>query len=157
MYTKSAGGRGNAAMPRGNGFGSAEQLVCDHIRRWILDGTRRADEEINQAEIANQLGVSRIPVRDALRRLESTGLLTIRPNRRAVVTSFTLADIYGIFEIRAALEGLAARHAVANLKSSDLIELESLAQLLLRVTDLETYLAKHDEFHDLIGLRSGIP
>ena len=49
-------------------FGTAEQWVCHHVRRWILEGTLGANEEINQQDVANRLGVSRSPVRDALRR-----------------------------------------------------------------------------------------
>lgn len=68
----------------------------------------RANEEINQQDLASRLGVSRSPVRDALRRLEGMGLVTIHPNQRAVVTSLTLDNMREIFEMRAALGGLAA-------------------------------------------------
>lgn len=138
-------------------FGNAEQWVCHHVRRWILEGVLRADEEINQQDLANRLGVSRSPVRDALRRLEGMGLVTINPNQRAVVTSLTLDNMREIFEMRAALEGLAARHAAPALSESDLIELESLAQVMLRLRELEPYLAKHEAFHDLIARRAGMP
>lgn len=147
-------------MPRisgGREFGSAEQWVCHNVRGWILEGVLRADEEINQQDLANRLGVSRSPVRDALRRLEGMGLVTINPNQRAVVTSLTLDNMREIFEMRAALEGVAALHAAENLSESDLIELESLAQIMLRLNELEAYLAKHEAFHDLVAERSGMP
>src|SRR5699024_8970332 len=136
---------------------SAEQWVSECVRQWIIDGTLKANEQISQTEIANRLGVSRIPVRDALRRLQSTGLVTIQPNRRAVVTSFTMDDMYEVFEIRAVLEGLAARHAVEHLSSSDMVELEAASQVMSRVSDLDTYLKKHELFHDFVALRSGMP
>lgn len=141
----------------GSEFGNAEQWVCHHVRRWILEGILKANEEINQQDIANRLGVSRSPVRDALRRLEGMGLVTINPNQRAVVTSLTLENMREIFEMRAALEALAALHATDSLRESDLIELESLAQMMLRLTELEAYLAKHEAFHDLIAERAGMP
>lgn len=141
----------------GGEFSSAEQWVCHHVRRWILEGVLRADEEINQQDVANRLGVSRSPVRDALRRLEGMGLVTINPNHRAVVTSLTLDNMREIFEMRAALEGVAALHAIESLSESDLIELESLAQIMLRLNELEAYLAKHEAFHDLVAKRSGMP
>lgn len=144
-------------ISRSGEFGNAEQWVCHHVRRWILEGMLRANEEINQQDLANRLGVSRSPVRDALRRLEGMGLVTINPNQRAVVTSLTLDNMREIFEMRAALEGLAARHAAPVLTESDLIELESLAQVMLRLSELEAYLAKHEAFHDLIGQRAGMP
>jgi DNA-binding GntR family transcriptional regulator len=96
-------------------------------------------------------------VRDALRRLEGMGLVTINPNQRAVVTSFTLDNMREIFEMRAALEGLAAYHAAPRLTPSDLIELESLAAVMARLPDLESYLHKHESFHDLVAMRSGMP
>jgi DNA-binding GntR family transcriptional regulator len=141
----------------GGEFGSAEQWVCHHVRRWILEGALTANEEINQQEVATRLGVSRSPVRDALRRLEGMGLVTINPNQRAVVTSFTLDNMREIFEMRAALEGLAAYHAAPRLTQSDLIELESLAAVMARLPDLESYLHKHESFHDLVAVRSGMP
>lgn len=144
-------------ITRSGAFGNAEQWVCHHVRRWILEGVLRADEEISQQDLANRLGVSRSPVRDALRRLEEMGLVTINPNQRAVVTSLTLDNMREIFEMRAALEGLAARHAAPALSESDLIELESLAQVMLRLRELEPYLAKHEAFHDLIAERAGMP
>ena len=144
-------------FPAGGEFGSAEQWVCHHVRRWIIDGTLSANEEINQQEVATRLGVSRSPVRDALRRLEGMGLVTINPNQRAVVTSFTLDNMREIFEMRAALEGLAAYHAARRLTQSDLIELESLAAVMARLPDLESYLHKHESFHDLVAMRSGMP
>ena len=144
-------------MNRSGEFGNAEQWVCHHVRRWILEGVLRANEEINQQDLADRLGVSRSPVRDALRRLEGMGLVTINPNQRAVVTSLTLDNMREIFEMRAALEGLAARHAAPALSESNLIELESLAQVMLRLSDLEAYLAKHEAFHDLIAQRAGMP
>lgn len=144
-------------MIRQADFGNAEQWVCQHVRQWILEGVLKSNEEVNQQELADRLGVSRSPVRDALRRLEGMGLVTINPNQRAVVTSFTLDGMYELFQMRAALEALAAHHAAANLSESDLIELEFLAEVMLRVPEVEAYLVKHEAFHDLIALRSGMP
>lgn len=156
MYTEI---QAHAVTPfsAGGEFGSAEQWVCHHVRRWILEGALSANEEINQQEVATRLGVSRSPVRDALRRLEGMGLVTINPNQRAVVTSFTLDNMREISEMRAALEGLAAYHAARRLTQSDLIDLESLAAVMARLPDLESYLHKHESFHDLVGMRSGMP
>ena len=145
------------AFAHSEDFGSAEQWVCHHVRRWILEGALSANEEINQQELATRLGVSRSPVRDALRRLEAMGLVTINPNQRAVVTSFTLDNMREIFEMRAALEGLAAYHAAPQLTESDLIELDSLAAMMLRLPDLESYLGKHEAFHDLVAARAAMP
>ena len=138
-------------------FRSVEELVFQHLRGAILSGALSAATPINQAEIAAKLQVSRIPVRDALRRLQSVGLVVILPNRRAVVPSFSIADIKEIFEMRALLEGLAARHAVEHLTAADFDELETLAEMMRRLSDLDGYTKRHDAFHDLIAQRSGLP
>ncbi len=138
-------------------FGNAEEWAYQNLRRWILDGDLAANEVVKQQELADRLGVSRSPVRDALRRLEGMGLITITPNQPAVVTSLNLGSMHEIFEMRAALEGLAARHATPAITESDLIELESLAQMLPRLKELEAYLAKHEAFHDLIAARAEMP
>lgn len=138
-------------------FRSAEELVYDHLRNAILGGAFPPNATINQEEIAKLLNVSRIPVRDALRRLHSVGLVNILPNKRTVVPSFTSHEIFEIFEMRAVLEGLAARYAVANLTETDFIDLSAMAKVMNTVADLDIYVARHEAFHDLIAHRAGLP
>ncbi|MGC1465316.1 MAG: GntR family transcriptional regulator [Pseudolabrys sp.] len=141
-------------MPLPHPYQSAEELAYDHLRAAILGGQFPPDSTINQEEIAQTLKVSRIPVRDALRRLHSVGLVKILPNRRTVVPSFTPHEIYEIFEMRAVLEGLAARYAVSNLTDSDFHDLAAMASVMRNVDDLDVYLERHEAFHDLIASRS---
>jgi DNA-binding GntR family transcriptional regulator len=138
-------------------YRSAEELVYDHLRNEILRGTFPPDATINQEEIAKRLNVSRIPVRDALRRLHSVGLVNILPNKRTVVPSFTSHEIFEIFEMRAVLEGLAARYAVANLTETDFIDLAAMAKIMSTVEDLDVYVARHEAFHDLVADRARLP
>lgn len=138
-------------------FRSAEDLVFQHLRNDILAGKIKAGTPINQAEVAATLNVSRIPVRDALQRLQSVGLLVILPNRRAIVPSFTMSDIGEMYEMRALLEGLIARHAVKNFTKGDIEELATLAEMMRRHSDLDAYTKRHEMFHELIGKRSGLP
>ena len=91
------------------GHFSARQEVSDFLRARILTGHFPAGHRLKTSEIAQLLGVSRMPVRDALQVLHSEGLVVLRPNRGAVVTSLTTNDIVDHFEMRAVLEGLAAR------------------------------------------------
>src|SRR5262245_56816198 len=93
---------------------SAQQEVSDFLRARILGGHFPAGHRLKTSEIAQLLGVSRMPVRDALQVLHSEGLVVLRPNRGAVVTSLTTEDIVDHFELRAVLEGLAARVACQN-------------------------------------------
>lgn len=136
---------------------SAADLAYSSLRREILTGRLAADTPINQIRFANELGISRVPVRDALQRLESEGLITVLPNRRAVVTKLTLNELREIFEIRAVLEGLCARRAFANITKDDMRELKAMVAAMLRAEDTDTYLVKHEAFHNLLAERSGMP
>jgi DNA-binding GntR family transcriptional regulator len=146
-----------SAMSLPGNYQSAEELVYDHLRRAILRGDFAPDAAINQEDVAQTLKVSRIPVRDALRRLHSIGLVRILPNKRTVVPSFTAPEILEIFEMRAVLEGLAARYAVPNLTETDFHDLADMAKVMRTVDDLDVYLERHEAFHDLIAGRAGLP
>jgi DNA-binding GntR family transcriptional regulator len=138
-------------------YRSAEELVYDHLRAAILAGEFLPNAVINQEDVARLLNVSRIPVRDALRRLHSVGLVNILPNKRAVVPSFTSHEIFEIFEMRAVLEGLAARYAVRNLTETDFRDLTAMAEIMSTVDDLDVYVVRHEAFHDLIAARAELP
>jgi DNA-binding GntR family transcriptional regulator len=144
-------------MPSPRPYRSAEELVYDHLRTEILRGKFPPDAVINQEEVARTLKVSRIPVRDALRRLHSVGLVNILPNKRTIVPSFTPHEIFEIFEMRAVLEGLAARYAVPKLSDSDFHDLAGMAKVMGSVDNLDVYLERHEAFHDLIADRAGMP
>jgi DNA-binding GntR family transcriptional regulator len=92
------------------GVSLAEQ-ARESIRRGILDGTLAPDERITIEQIAAELGVSRTPVREALKALESEGLIRLLPHRGAVVQPFAREDLHHRYSIRAMLEGYAAEVA----------------------------------------------
>src|SRR6187399_1679140 len=79
-------------------------MVASVLREAIITGHLRANEPLPQDEIAAQLRVSHIPVREALRQLESEGLVTYQPNRGATVSALTSEEIREIYEIRVILE-----------------------------------------------------
>lgn len=85
--------------------------VFHKIRDDILNGRYKENEELKEVQIGKELGVSRTPVREALRQLELEGLVQIIPNRGAFVTGIQAKDVHDIYEIRARLEGLCARWA----------------------------------------------
>jgi DNA-binding GntR family transcriptional regulator len=137
---------------------SAERLVYDYLRDRILRGEIPGGAPIRQQDIANELHLSRIPVRDALRHLSAEGLVQIESNRRVAVTSMTLNDVKEIFLMRAALESLAARAAVANLSGPDLARLTVLVDRMERVeAHPDEWVQIHDEFHRLICVQSLMP
>lgn len=98
---------------------TAEAAVTAELRRAIREGILVPGERLTQIEIANQLGVSRIPLRDALRRLEAESLVEIDGHRGARVTALDTDDIAEIYEMRIALEGICMRYAVSNLSEED--------------------------------------
>ena len=98
--------------------------VFQKIREDILNGIYKENDELRENTIGKELGVSRTPVREALRQLELEGLVTIIPNRGAYVTGISHKDIWDIYEIRSMLEGLCARWAVEHITDAQLDELE---------------------------------
>ena len=98
--------------------------VFHKLREDILAGTYKRDEELKEKTIGDELGVSRTPVREALRQLELEGLVTIVPNKGAYVVGISEEDIRDIYEIRARLEGLCARRAAEHITAEQIAELE---------------------------------
>ena len=98
---------------------SAEEAVTSALRDAILSGQLMPGERLAQAELARQLGVSRIPLRDALRRLGQEALVRIDGRRGAWVTALSKRDIAEIYELRIMLEGRCVRYAVQNLSDHE--------------------------------------
>jgi DNA-binding GntR family transcriptional regulator len=90
---------------------SLAQLVSGQIRGRILDGTLKPGERLVEDRLSAELGVSRVPVREALRGLSAEGLVTLLPRRGATVVEVTPQDVAELVEVRALLEGLNARLA----------------------------------------------
>ena len=139
-------------MRSGQAFpGTTQQLACQFLRTRILSGHYAGGDRINPTRIAEELGISRMPVREALRQLDAEGLVTIRPNRGAIVTVLTAADVRELFEIRAALEGMAGRLAVPCLSDDVLDDLDYRRVRMGRVRhDAREWLLRHDQFHDFL-------
>jgi DNA-binding GntR family transcriptional regulator len=85
--------------------------IVDAVREAILTGRYRPGERLVQDELAEGLGISRIPLREALRRLEGEGLVIISPNRGAIVRPLAPKDVVDLYDVRLALESLALRRA----------------------------------------------
>ncbi|NJK45661.1 MAG: GntR family transcriptional regulator [Pleurocapsa sp. SU_196_0] len=94
--------------------------VSSTLREAIVRGVLRAAQPLKADDIAAQLGVSHIPVREALRQLEAEGLVTIYPNRGAIVASLSEADILEIYDIRTTLETAALEHSLPHLSPATL-------------------------------------
>lgn len=102
--------------------------VVDYIRTKILTGEYGPEGRLVEEQIAGELGVSRTPVRQALTVVEAEGLLEIFPNRGAIVTSFSFDEVWDVYDLRAVLEGHAARRAAARIGEVEIQKLRDLAQ-----------------------------
>ncbi len=105
----------------------AGDLAYTTLRSGILDGRYPAGERLGEIEVAAEIGLSRTPVREALRRLGSEGLVEVLPNRGARVRTWTVDDLEQTYELRAVLEGLGARRAASRITAEQLAELDRLA------------------------------
>lgn len=106
----------------------AAQRAYTTLRAGIIEGAHPPGARITEQEIAESAGVSRTPVREALRRLEAEGLLRFVPHQGAFVTAWSVQDAEDIFELRAMLEGYGARLAAGKATNSDVSELRLLAE-----------------------------
>lgn len=102
------------------------QQVYTHLRAGILDNTYRPGAPLPEEAMAEKLNVSRVPVREALRRLSAEGLVVIKPRQGATVTELTAKQFLDAYQVREALEVLAVRLAVPKLTAGDLAELDAL-------------------------------
>ena len=127
--------------------------VYHRIREAILNGTYKPDEELREIAIGKALGVSRTPVREALRQLELEGLVYIIPNKGAYVKGITAEDVRDIYMIRSRLEGLSARLAAEKITPQQLADLEEviyLAEYHAANGHYEKVFEMDSKFHELL-------
>jgi DNA-binding GntR family transcriptional regulator len=113
---------------------SGTDLVVDRVRGLILGGTYATGDRLGEVELAAALGVSRTPIREALRLLASEGLVELTPNKGARVVAWSATELEEIFALRAQVEGLAARRAAERVTPEELDQLERLAMEHSRAT-----------------------
>lgn len=124
--------------------------VASIIRQAILKKEINPGEKLVQADLAEQLGVSRMPVREALKTLEKEGLVIIEPHKGAVVAELTTEDIDEIFGIRAVIEPMVLAKSIPNLDTGDLSHIKALHARMLKTEVKEEYVELNREFHTLL-------
>ena len=127
--------------------------VFHKIREDILSGQYEEREELREVAISEEMGVSRTPVREALRQLELEGLVQIIPNKGAYVTGITEKDVKDIYMIRSLLEGLCAKWACEHITKEQLEEMEEnvyLAKFHAGKGHLEQLAELDNRFHDIL-------
>ena len=140
--------------------GTLSEWAADRLRTLILDGDLPPGMPLRPKHLAERLGVSVMPVREALRILAADELVTISPRRSATVRGMAADDVEESFAIRGALEALAARVAVPNLTNSDMDRLRNMMDRLRAASDsddLTTFLEHDRAFHALLSEASMRP
>jgi DNA-binding GntR family transcriptional regulator len=126
------------------------QRVHEHLRQEILDNRFPPGSELNEVVLSQSLGVSRGPVREALGRLASEGLVTVRPRRGAVVTALSAQEFLAAYQVREALETLAIRLAVPRLTPEDLERLQTSVDEMVKHADehdVDAFFRANAAFH----------
>jgi DNA-binding GntR family transcriptional regulator len=131
-------------------YATTPHLIADALRAEILSGQLRGRQVLPQEELAQRFGVSRIPVREALRNLESEGLVTIEPNRGAFVTDPSVDEVREAYELRALLEPAALRRAVPRFAARDHQRAERILHELATETSRVRWHQLDHEFHSAL-------
>jgi DNA-binding GntR family transcriptional regulator len=126
---------------------NATDHVLDQVRTAILAGRLSAGETLRQEDLAERLGVSRMPVREAIRRLHAEGLVDVLPSRRVRVAPLDRAEIEDIYDMRAALEPLAVRLAVPRLTRAQLRDAAHALEAADDEEDADTFGVRNAAFH----------
>lgn len=134
---------------------TAGQLAAEQIRGRILSGALAPGATLNQNELAHAMGMSRIPIRDALRTLAAEGLIRMRAHTPATVAALSLEDLQELYDIRLALEPQLCVLALEHLDARDLAAIERTLHELEATTGPNEWLQLNNEYHDLIYRKSG--
>ena len=132
--------------------------IANFVREAIIVGKLKPGEKISEAKLADELHISRTPIREAIRMLESEGFVSIIPRRGTIVSEFSLEDLYEYFQIKACLEGFAAASVVDSLSERDLNKMKKLNEeemAAVKAGDFSHYLRIHDDFHQTFLARTG--
>jgi DNA-binding GntR family transcriptional regulator len=136
------------------------QKVFEKVREAITGGRLRPGQRLIEKDLCEMMGVSRPSVREALRHLESEGLIETIPNRGPVVATLTRDEAKGIYQVRAALEGLAAKLFAERASDAQVRELSNCVDTLARAmqrSDMAAIVAAKDRFYSVMFQGAGNP
>ncbi|MGW1887176.1 GntR family transcriptional regulator [Streptomyces sp. NPDC001970] len=137
-----------AAPPRKR---TAHEYALAALRAAVLDGTLAGGDRLVQTELAEQLGVSTTPVREALRDLATEGLVVFDPHRGALVRSLDMAEVRELYELRMALEPLLVRRVFAAITPEQLARAAELQQRMEEPCEISRWVELNRDFHAVFG------
>lgn len=126
---------------------SPADVIFESLREAIVEGSLQDGETLRQDHIARLFNVSRIPVREALARLEEQGLVTTQRHKGAVVSSLSIEEIAEMFEFRSLVEGEVIRHSVRNITDATLAEAKAYADAFAAEPDSGRWATLNRQFH----------
>ena len=129
------------------------EIVFESLREAIIGGVLKPGERMMEVRLAEEMGVSRTPVREAIRKLELEGFVIMVPRKGAYVAGISSKDVSEVFEIRAAFEGLAASLAAERITDAEKEELERVLVVKaasVQANDFASLIEKDTEFHEMI-------
>ena len=132
-------------------------IVAQQLRLAILRGQLKSHQPLRQDRLADDLGVSKIPIREALAQLKAEGLVTYKTNRGAFVTSLSPKEAKEIYLMRIALETMALEHAIPKLKQTDLARAQSALMVIDVESDPTKWAELNWEFHSALYQPADMP
>ncbi|EIM72674.1 putative transcriptional regulatory protein GntR family [Nitratireductor aquibiodomus RA22] len=130
---------------------SLAEYVYKELSQWIREGRYNPGDRIREATVSKELGVSRTPVREALRRLQSERRVTIEPQRGAVVAELDRHEVVELYQLRQHLEGIAARFAAQHASEAEIAEMQDILSRSEQASgDLKLLNQINWEFHNAI-------
>lgn len=136
-----------------NQFMPLREVVFTTLRQAILKGELKPGERLMEITLANKLGVSRTPIREAIRKLELEGLVVMIPRKGAHVAHITEQELNDVLEVRRGLEEMAIQKACERITDEELEKLEEAAEVFSKLTGMDNLVALAEadvKFHDVI-------
>lgn len=136
-----------------NDYKPLREVIFNTLREAIIVGELRPGERLMEVQLAEKMGVSRTPVREAIRKLELEGLVSMLPRKGAHVAELSVKDIIDVLEVRASLDGLASALSASRITDEELKELRHIYNQFLSYSEkdnLQGIIKKDVEFHEVI-------
>lgn len=129
------------------------ELVAGRVRDMIIEGRLPPGDPVNESRLCAELGVSRTPMREAVRTLAGEGLIVLRPGRSTIVRTFTASEVKGMLEVIAELETLAGRKACQNASDTEIADIRATHDAMMahyRAGDRLPYYKLNQQIHSMI-------